>query len=148
MLKRAKYPCQVRFFVIEYDRKLTTERTERTSNDKMTNRRLISKMVIYSDKFSELPLEAQRLYLYMILEADDDGFIGHMRQVLMISDSDRFTLEMLIKAGFVIEFKSRVCVITHWRMHNSIDRSGYSPTEFVAERAQVYLDDQLIYAPR
>lgn len=139
---------QIGFFVIEYDRKLTTERTERTSNDKMTNRRLISKMVIYSDKFSELPLEAQRLYLYMILEADDDGFIGHMRQVLMISDSDRFTLEMLIKAGFVIEFKSRVCVITHWRMHNSIDRSGYSPTEFVAERAQVYLDDQLIYAPR
>lgn len=114
----------------------------------MANRRLISKMVVYGDNFFDLPLEAQRLYLYMILEADDDGFIGHMKQVLMISGSDRFTLEMLIKAGFVIEFKSKVCVIVHWRIHNSIDRSGYTPTEFVAERSQVYLDDQLIYTPR
>ena len=114
----------------------------------MANRRLISKTVIYSDQFSDLPSEAQRLYLYMILEADDDGFIGHMRQVLMIADSDKAALEVLKVNGFVIEFKSRVCVISHWLLHNSIDRSGYTPTEFAIERSQVYLDDQKIYTLR
>ena len=111
----------------------------------MANRRLISKTVIYSDEFSDIPAEALKLYLYLILEADDDGFIGHVKQVIKLADSDRKNLDFLIQNGLVIEFKSKVCVIVHWLSHNLINRSGYSPTEFIAERAQVYLDDQKNY---
>jgi hypothetical protein len=114
----------------------------------MANRRLISKSVLYSNEFSVMSSEALKLYLYMILEADDDGFVGHMRQVLMIAESSRETLKLLINRGFVIEFKTGICVIVHWRWHNIIDRSGYNPTDFLAERAQVYLDDQNLYVLR
>ena len=112
----------------------------------MANRRLISKTVIYSDEFSDIPPDALKLYLYLILEADDDGFVGHIKQVIKIADSDRKTLDFLIQNGLVIEFKSHVCVIVHWLNHNLINRSGYSPTEFIAERSQVYINDEHHYA--
>ena len=115
---------------------------------KMANRRLISKSILYGDKFSTLTSEAAKLYVYMILEADDDGFIGHMRQVLMIAEVNREALELLKSEGFVIEFKSGVCAVAHWRIHNSINRSGYTPTEFAAERSQVYLNDESVYTLR
>lgn len=114
----------------------------------MANRRLISKSILYGDKFSTLTSEAAKLYVYMILEADDDGFIGHMRQVLMIAEVNREALELLKSEGFVIEFKSGVCAVAHWRIHNSINRSGYTPTEFAAERSQVYLNDESVYTLR
>lgn len=114
----------------------------------MATRRLISKSVLYSDRFSTLPDEAAQLYIYMILEADDDGFIGHMRRVLIIAESSRQMLEMLKKQGFVIEFKSGVCVVAHWRIHNGIDRNGYIPTEFAVERSRVYLNDESVYTLR
>ena len=113
----------------------------------MANRRLISKNVLYSDDFSDLPSEALKLYLYLILEADDDGFIGHVRKVIRLADSSRETLDILINSGLVIEFKSKVCVIVHWLLHNLINRSGYTATEFLAERAQVYVNDENIYTP-
>ena len=111
----------------------------------MANRRLISKNVLYSDQFSDLSPEALKLYLYLILEADDDGFIGHVRQVIKLADSNRVALNILIEQGLVIEFKSKVCVIVHWLLHNLINRSGYNPTEFLAERAQVYINDENHY---
>lgn len=113
----------------------------------MANRRLISKNVLYGDDFSDLPSEALKLYLYLILEADDDGFIGHVKQVIKLADASRKTLDILIEKGLVIEFRSKVCVIVHWLLHNLINRSGYTPTEFLAERAQVYLNDEHLYAP-
>ena len=111
----------------------------------MANRRLLSKSILYSDDFSTLSADATKLYIYMILEADDDGFIGHTRQVLKISEVDGRALEELIDRGYVIRFKSGVCVVRHWRIHNSIDRNGYTPTEFKIERSQVYLDNEYVY---
>ena len=114
----------------------------------MANRRLMSKSVLYSDSFSTLSADAAKLYIYMILESDDDGFIGHMRQVVMIAEVKEEALEELINKGFVIRFKSGVCVVVHWRIHNIIDRTGYTPTEFKIERSQVYVNDEYIYVRR
>ena len=114
----------------------------------MANRRLISKNVIYRDDFSTLSPDAAKLYLYMILEADDDGFVGHTRQVMMISEVGAPALEELIDRGYLIRFKSGVCVVAHWRVHNLIDRSGYTPTEFKIERSQVYVNDENVYSLR
>jgi hypothetical protein len=111
----------------------------------MANRRLISKNILYSESFADLSPEALKLYIFLILEADDDGFIGHVRQVIKIADAKRETLDMLINRGLILEFKSHVCVIVHWLSHNLINRSGYTKTEFLAERAQVYINDENQY---
>ena len=114
----------------------------------MANRRLFSKSILYSDKFSTLTPDAAKLYIYMMLEADDDGFIGHMRQIIKMAEVENVALDILIDCGFVIRFKSGVCVITHWHVHNTINRSGYTPTDFVAEKSLVYLDEEHAYALR
>ena len=114
----------------------------------MANRRLFSKSILYSDKFSTLTPDAAKLYIYMMLEADDDVFIGHMRQILKMAEVENVALDMLIDCGFVIRFKSGVYVITHWHVHNTINRSGYTPTDFVAEKSLVYLNEEHAYALR
>ena len=112
----------------------------------MANRRLFSKTIFYSDKFSTLPPDAAKLYVYMMLEADDDGFMGHTRQIIKMAEVEGAALDMLIDRGFVIRFKSGVCVITHWHIHNLVKRNGYSPTDFVAEKSLVYLNEEHAYA--
>ena len=112
----------------------------------MANRRLVSKNILYSDNFSTISPEALKLYIYMMLEADDDGFVGNMRQVLKIAEVDKDLLDTLIDKGYVIRFNSGVCVIAHWLIHNITERIGYTPTEYLAERAQVYVNDEKIYS--
>jgi len=113
--------------------------------EKMANRRLFSKSVIYSDSFFGLPSDALKLYVYMMLEADDEGFIGHTKSILRMADVGRDILDMLKERGLVYEFKSGVCLIAHWRKQNIIDRQGYTPTEFKIERCLVYLDEDVYY---
>ena len=111
----------------------------------MANRRLFSKSVIYSDSFFGLPSDALKLYVYMMLEADDEGFIGHTKSILRMADVGRDILDMLKERGLVYEFKNGVCLIAHWRKQNIIDRQGYTPTEFKIERCLVYLDEDVYY---
>ena len=103
--------------IICYNSPIST-RTNR-ENTSMANRRLFSKSILYSDKFSTLSPDAAKLYIYMILEADDDGFIGHTRQILKMAEVENTALDTLIDCGFVIRFRSGVCVITHWHIHNT-----------------------------
>lgn len=111
----------------------------------MATRRLFSKQVIYSEKFSDLPSDALKLYVYLMLEADDDGFVGHVRTVINMAGLDRNILEMLKSRGLIYEFKSGVCVIVHWLKQNKTQRNGYTPTEYIAERSQLYLDEDVYY---
>ena len=39
----------------------------------MAERRMMSKKIIDSDAFTEMPLSSQALYFHLLLRADDDG---------------------------------------------------------------------------
>ena len=47
----------------------------------MAQKRMISKRVIQTDMFMDMPLSAQALYFHLNLEADDDGFIANVKTV-------------------------------------------------------------------
>jgi hypothetical protein len=119
----------------------------RLGEEKMANRRLISKSVIYSERALDMPAEGLKLYIYMMLEADDDGFLSGSTVVLRMAGLDRGTLELLKERGLVYEFKSGVCVIAHWLKQNLTDRCGYSPTEHILEKSFLDVDDG-IYCPK
>ena len=51
----------------------------------MANRRMISKTVLCADTFTELPARTRLLYVYLIMEADDDGLIGTTKNALFLS---------------------------------------------------------------
>ena len=48
----------------------------------MAKRRMISAELMRSDAFLELPPESQLLYVHLLVEADDDGFIRGKKYVL------------------------------------------------------------------
>ena len=111
----------------------------------MAERRMISKKIIYKNSFLDLSDGAISLYLFLIIEADDDGFVDGLRRMPRCSFVSRKNLSELINAGFVIQFKSGVLLIVHWKKQNSVARDRYSPTEYKAELSQVFIDDDGSY---
>ena len=105
----------------------------------MANRRMFNKQIIYRFDFVRMSDSAQKLYQYLIFEADDDGFIGDPDMVVRMAGVSSYDYDELVENRFVHEFPSGVAVILHWFYHNSICREGYVPTMFREERAQLRL---------
>ncbi|MBE6532132.1 MAG: hypothetical protein E7676_01320 [Ruminococcaceae bacterium] len=103
----------------------------------MSKRRVFNKNIIYRRDLTRLPDRARILYQYMILEADDDGFVDDPMRVVRMAEATEENYGMLIDAGFLFEFKTGVCVLMHWLCHNSTDREGYISTIFTEERSQL-----------
>jgi hypothetical protein len=111
----------------------------------MTERRMISNKVIDTDMFLEMPQSAQNLYFHMLLRADDDGFLGAPKRILRLLGCNEDDLKIIVAKQFVIPFESGVCVIKHWRMHNSIRKDRYRPTFYKAEKALLSTDENGTY---
>lgn len=99
----------------------------------MAQRRMISKNIYDSDKFLDLPATTQLLYTHLVVRADDDGFIGNVRRLLLMLPCTEVDLNILIKAGYLIPFETGVCVVTDWRQFNKVPKSRYSQTVYLDE---------------
>ena len=86
----------------------------------MGNRRMFSKEVLEGDSFLDLNIEAQLLYIYLCMSADDDGFVGNPRTVSRMCGCNFDFKQGLIDSGYIIEFPSGVMVVSHWKIHNLI----------------------------
>lgn len=105
----------------------------------MANKRMFSRTVCESDAFLDLPGTSQRLYFFLGLYADDEGFLKNPKSVLRMISATNDDLNMLIFKGFVIPFDSGVIVITHWKLHNTIKNDRFHPTVCAEERAMLTL---------
>lgn len=106
----------------------------------MAQRRMISKHIYDSDKFLDLPATSQLLYTHLVVRADDDGFIGNVKRILLITKCSDMDLKLLIAAGYVIPFETGVCVITDWNSFNRVPKSRYTPTVYLDERISLRMD--------
>ncbi len=111
----------------------------------MAERRMISKKIIESDRFSSLPDKARVLYIYLLLAADDDGFIANSKIVMHLCGSNAKSLNTLIIHGFVIKFGTGVLAITHWSAQNKVAKDRYTPTVFTRERDSLILSNSGTY---
>lgn len=104
----------------------------------MANSRMLSKTIILSDQFVELPHSAQALYLQFSLEADDDGFVGNnIKRIMRSCDCKEEDLKCLIENGFVYQFQSGVVLILHWLLNNHIPYDKYHETVFAKEKSMI-----------
>ncbi len=111
----------------------------------MANRRMFSKGVIDTDPFLELPTTAQLLYFHLGLHADDDGFIGSPKKITRVVGVNDSDMQTLIDSNFIIAFDSGVCVVRHWKLHNSIQNDRYNPTIYHEEFATLTISDNGTY---
>lgn len=95
----------------------------------MAERRMMSKKIIDTDNFLDMPQSTQCLYFHLLLRADDDGFIQSPKSIMRITGCKDDDLKLLVAKRFVIGFETGVIVIRHWRIHNYVQSDRYSKSE-------------------
>lgn len=111
----------------------------------MAQRRMISKDFTQSHKFLQLSMAAQRLYFFLMVETDDNGFVGNVNGYVKSIDAKSTQLKELSDAGFVIIFTSNCAVLTHFNKMNKIQKDRFKETEFTDEFNLLALDEKDCY---
>lgn len=111
----------------------------------MAEKRMFSKKITDSDAFIEMSSAAQSLYFHLNQGADDDGFNNQVRIAMMKSHASTDDLKVLLAKNFLIRFESGVIVIKHWRMHNTLRKDRYNPTNFQEELKQLGIKENGAY---
>jgi len=101
----------------------------------MAERRMLSKKIIDTDIFLDMPQSARLLYYDLNMRADDEGFVASPKGIMRSTGASNDDMNLLIMKRFVIPFDSGVVVIRHWMIHNYIAKDRFKPTEYQAERA-------------
>ena len=91
---------------------------------------MMSKSIIKSDTFLDMPATTQNLYFHMLLDADDDGFINAPKSIMRMIGAKDDDMKVLAAKQFVIPFESGVVVIKDWKIHNYIQNDRYKPSTF------------------
>ena len=104
----------------------------------MAARRMISKEIFMTQEFMAMSLSAQALYSWLVLFADDDGFVGVPERIAMMIGAEKNALMEIISSGFIVKFESGVIVIDRFEEFNKVRKHVYNPTVFFKERREYY----------
>lgn len=106
----------------------------------MAKKRMFTNDILSSDAFVDLPLSAQALYIHLCMKADDDGFCDKPKQIMRNIGATLGDIQLLIQKRFILTFEnSSVVVIKHWKMHNTIQKDRYLPTNYQRQYALLKL---------
>lgn len=111
----------------------------------MAEKRMFTQKIIDSDAFLDMPLSTQALYFHLNMRADDDGFINNPKRIQRITGASDDDLRLLLAKRFVIGFENGVIVIKHWRMHNTLRKDRYNPTQYQEEYAMLSIKENGAY---
>lgn len=110
----------------------------------MAEKRMFSQKIVESDDFLDMPCSAQSLYFHLNMRADDDGFVNNARSITRAVGSSADDLKLLIAKRFVLSFDNCIA-IKHWRMHNTLRKDRYKPTQYQDEFAVLTVKENGAY---
>ena len=99
----------------------------------MANKRMYSKDITDSDPFIEMSSAAQALYFHLNQGADDDGFNNQVQMAMWKAHASIDDLKVLMAKNYIIRFENGIIVIKHWRLHNTLRKDRYTPTNYKEE---------------
>lgn len=114
----------------------------------MAEKRMFTQKIIDSDAFLDMPLSTQALYFHLNMRADDDGFINNPKRIQRTIGASDDDLKVLIAKRFVICFENGVIVIKHWRMHNTLRKDRYNPTQYQEQFASLEVKANSAYTEK
>lgn len=100
----------------------------------MAERRMISQQIINMDSYTEMPNDSKFLYMILVVNADDDGFVGNPRGLCDMNHIPMDCMRLLAFKKFIIPFECGCVVIRHWHHHNKIAKNRYKPTRYWREK--------------
>ncbi len=112
----------------------------------MAERRMISRKIAEDDRFVDMHPVSKLLYFYLVLNADDDGFVGSVKMINFLTDADQSNYDELLENNLILEpTKSGVYVITDWYAQNKIEPKIYKATEHLSIRALLFIKTNFAY---
>lgn len=96
----------------------------------MAEKRMFTQKILESDEFLDMPFSARCLYVGLNMNADDDGFLNCANKIIRITGASEDDLQILINKRFILDFGNGVIVIKHWKMHNTLKKDRYKPTQY------------------
>ena len=108
-------------------------------------RRMINSSICSSDTFLSLPHSAQALYIQYCINADNEGFISNPKTIMRNVLCTEKDIDLLIEKGFIFYFKTGVCVVAHWLIHNTLKNDRNNATTYKTERNCLDLDESKKY---
>lgn len=107
---------------------------------------MLSKTLISSDLFLDMPLSSEALYMHFTILADDYGFVNNPRRIQRMIGASEDDFKILLAKRFIISFESGIIVITHWKINNYIQKDRYKETVYQNEKSLLQLGDNNIYS--
>ena len=77
----------------------------------MAEKRMFSRELVESDRFLELPLSAQGLYLHICMEADDDGFVNNANRIRKVVEASKEDFQILFDRGYLLQMANGLVVV-------------------------------------
>ena len=112
----------------------------------MSEKRMFSKSITESDMFLDLPPSAQALYFHLSMNADDEGFVNNSKRIRKVCGANEDDLQHLIRNGFLIRFDSGICVITHWKINNTLRKDRFTATNYLEEKSMLVENTVGVYS--
>lgn len=97
----------------------------------MAERRMFNKTLMSSNQFTALNKSTQLLYMYLNLQADDDGICVNTQVICRMCGCGKAHLQALIDSGWLLAFEGGEVAITHWHIHNQIRKDRYKPSIYI-----------------
>ena len=114
----------------------------------MAERRMFTKKIVDSDAFLDMPLSTQSLYFHLNMRADDDGFVNNPKKIQRMIGASEDDLKLLIAKRLLLVFENGVIVIKHWRMHNTLRKDRYNPTQYQEQLQELIIKDNGSYTEK
>ena len=112
----------------------------------MATRRMVSREIAESDRFVDMKTSSKLLYFYLVLNADDDGFVGNVKMINFLTGANSDNYDELLKNNLIMKpSESKVYVITDWYTQNKIDSKIYKPTVYLSVRALLFIKSDFSY---
>src|SRR3990167_7110929 len=111
----------------------------------MANKRMFSRQITDSDAFVDMPATSQLLYFHLNMQADDDGFVSNPKRIIRMINVGDDDMKILLAKRFLLPFENGVVVIKHWLLHNAVRKDMYKETQYLEEKKQLQIKDNLVY---
>lgn len=99
---------------------------------------MISKKIVDSGAFLDMPLSTQCLYFHLNMRADDEGVVDNARQIMKMIGANEDDIKMLIAKSFLLIVEGEVVVIKDWYIHNTLQKDRVEKSLYHNQLSTIY----------
>ncbi|MGO5435883.1 hypothetical protein [Enterococcus cecorum] len=103
----------------------------------MAEKRMLSKRFLHDSKFMTMPDSAQVLYVYLNVNADDDGIIDSYSIIKMLGSKED-DLKILQAKGYIVPIDDYLVFLPDWLQNQSLRIDRYRPSMYRFKLLNLY----------